>query len=401
MAYREVRMVEVREVLRLWLRGEGLRSVAGWVSLDRKTVRGYVEAGRQAGLDRDRGEEQLSDELLAEVVDTVRPRRPSGRGPAWQQCEAHRDQLAEWLRQDLTVVKCHQLLARQGAEVPLRTLYRFCTEELGYRQPSDTVAVADGEPGRELQADFGRLGLIRNPEQGRRRVVHALVLVAVYSRHMFVWPTYHTTIDELIAGFERAWAFLGGVFAVVIPDNTSVIAAEADPVNPRFSEAFMDYAHARGFLVDPARVGKPKDKPRVERAMPYVRDNFFAGEDFAGLADIRPRAEHWAGHVAGRRVHGTTRQRPAEAFAAEKAPALAPPSARRLRGGNLSARQGPPRPPHRGRQGAVLGARRAHRRAGRRARRQPAGAHLPPRPPHQDPPADAGGQALHRRRRPA
>jgi hypothetical protein len=115
MAYREVRMVEVREVLRLWLRGEGLRSVAGWVSLDRKTVRGYVEAGRQAGLDRDRGEEQLSDELLAEVVDTVRPRRPCGRGPAWQQCEAHRDQLAEWLRQDLTVVKCHQLLARQGA----------------------------------------------------------------------------------------------------------------------------------------------------------------------------------------------------------------------------------------------------------------------------------------------
>jgi hypothetical protein len=60
MAYREVRMVEVCEVLRLWLRGEGLRSVAGWVSLDRKTVRGYVEAGRQAGLDRDRGEEQLS-----------------------------------------------------------------------------------------------------------------------------------------------------------------------------------------------------------------------------------------------------------------------------------------------------------------------------------------------------
>jgi transposase len=188
------------------------------------------------------------------------------------------------------------------------------------------------------QADFGRLGLIRDPQQGRRRVVGALVLVAVYSRHMFVWPAYHTTIDELIAGFERAWAFLGGVFAVVIPDNTSVIAAEADPVNPRFCEAFMDYAHARGFLVDPARVGKPKDKPRVERAMPYVRDNFFAGEDFAGLADIRPRAEHWAGHVAGRRVHGTTRRRPAEAFAAEEAPALAPPPARRLRGGNLSAR---------------------------------------------------------------
>jgi hypothetical protein len=48
-----------------------------------------------------------------------------------------------------------------------------------------------------------------------------------------------------------------------------------------------------------------------------------------GLADIRPRAEHWAGYVAGRRVHGTTRRRPVEAFAAEEAPALAPPPAER------------------------------------------------------------------------
>jgi len=59
MAYREVRMVEVGEVVWLWLRGEGLRSVAGWVSLDRKTVRRYVEAAREAGLDGDGGEEQL------------------------------------------------------------------------------------------------------------------------------------------------------------------------------------------------------------------------------------------------------------------------------------------------------------------------------------------------------
>jgi hypothetical protein len=329
MAYREVRMVEVREVLRLWLRGEGLRSVAGWVSLDRKTVRRYVEAAREAGLDGDGGEEQLSDELLADVVARVRPKRPQGRGPAWQRCEAHRGLLAKWLRKDLTVVKCHQLLERRGEQVPLRTLYRFCVEELGYRRPPSTVPVADGEPGRELQADFGRLGLIRDPEQGRRRVVRALVLVAVFSRHLFVWPTHGETTEELIAGFEQAWAFFGGVFSVVIPDNTSAIVAEADAVNPRLSEAFLDYAAARGFVVDPARVGKPTDKPRVERAVPYVRNNFFAGEDFAGLDDVRRRGEHWALHVAGQRIHGTTRRRPAEVFAAEEQPALAPPPAER------------------------------------------------------------------------
>jgi hypothetical protein len=37
MAFREVSVTEIREVLRLWLRGEGLRSIAELVAPDRKT----------------------------------------------------------------------------------------------------------------------------------------------------------------------------------------------------------------------------------------------------------------------------------------------------------------------------------------------------------------------------
>ena len=88
----------------------------------------------------------------------VRPKRPQGRGPAWQRCEAHRGLLAKWLGQDLTVVKCHQLLERRGEQVPLRTLYRFCVEELGYRRPPSTVPVADGEPGGELPGRLRQAG---------------------------------------------------------------------------------------------------------------------------------------------------------------------------------------------------------------------------------------------------
>ena len=46
MAFREVPMFEVREVLRLWLRGEGFRSIDRLTRVDRKTVRRYVEAVR-------------------------------------------------------------------------------------------------------------------------------------------------------------------------------------------------------------------------------------------------------------------------------------------------------------------------------------------------------------------
>jgi hypothetical protein len=105
MAYREVSVIEIREVLRLWLRGEGLRSVARLTSADRKTVRRYVEAAQAAGLARDGNEGQLADELLAAVVEEVRPARPRGHGAGWERCEAERDRIKAWVKQDLTVVR--------------------------------------------------------------------------------------------------------------------------------------------------------------------------------------------------------------------------------------------------------------------------------------------------------
>ncbi|MGH9023280.1 MAG: hypothetical protein ACRDV9_09305 [Acidimicrobiia bacterium] len=95
MAFREVRVFEVREVLRLWLRGEGFRGVERLSGIDRKTVRRYVMAAVEAGLARDGGEEQLTDEFLAVVVEKVRPHRLDGHGEAWRLLEQHRDQIKE------------------------------------------------------------------------------------------------------------------------------------------------------------------------------------------------------------------------------------------------------------------------------------------------------------------
>ena len=160
------------------------------------------------------------------------------------------------------------------------------------------MRVADGEPGAECQLDFGYLGLIADPVTGRQRKVHALIFTACYSRHMFVWLSFTQTLAAFIAGCEAAWVFFGGVFQVLVPDNASAIVADADAVNPRFTAGWLDYMQARGFVTDAARVRSPKDKPKVERAVQYVRGNFFAGEHFAGLSDAQARA---GGLVPGRR----------------------------------------------------------------------------------------------------
>jgi hypothetical protein len=102
------------------------------------------------------------------------------------------------------------------------------------------------------------------------------------------------------------------------------IVDRADPTVPRLNVTFTEYAQARGFVIDPARVRSPQDKPRVERTVTFVRDSFFAGEEFADLADAQRRAVDWCRIKAGRRIHGTIHARPAEVFGLEEAHVLLP-----------------------------------------------------------------------------
>lgn len=325
MAYREITVIEIKEVLRLWLQNRlGLRPIAETVGLDRKTVRRYVEAAEAAGLVRDGGEVQLTDALVGAVIEAVRPERPSGHGAAWDACRAEHDRIEAWLDKDLKLTKVADLLARRGVEVPYRTLHRYATDELGFGGRGTTVPVADGEPGHELQVDFGRLGMMFDPDTGRRRALWALIFTAHVSRHTFVWCSWRQQLEDVIAGCEAAWEFYGGVFRVMIPDNMKSIVDRADPTAPRLNVTFTEYAQARGFVIDPARVRSPQDKPRVERTVTYVRDSFFAGEQFHDLADAQRRAVDWCRIKAGMRIHGTIRARPAEVFAREEVGVLLP-----------------------------------------------------------------------------
>ena len=322
MAFREVTVVQVKEALRRWLRGEGERTIARAVGVDRKTARRYIAAGAVAGLDRTGGEEQLTDELMGQVVEAVRPHRTDGHGESWRMLVVEHEQIKKWVDGDLTVVKIGILLRRRGIEVPHRTLARYCVERCGAGRRKPTVRVEDPPPGREVQVDFGRLGLVADGD--RRRVCHALIFTACSSRHMFVWPTFRQATEEVIRGFEAAWGFFGGVFPVVIPDNMSSVVVEAENTAPRFNDVFIEYAQSRGFVIDAARVRTPTDKPRVERVVSYVRTNFFKGEEFIDLADVRVRAETWCTTTAGMRIHGTTQLRPLESFRAEESALLLP-----------------------------------------------------------------------------
>lgn len=278
--FREVTVVQVREVLRRWLRGQGERPAARAAGVDRKTARRYIAAGIEVGLEHDGPESQLTDEVIGQVCEAVRPCRPDGHGAAWQVLLGEEERIKAWVGEGLTVTKVNVLLARRGVEVPYRTLARFAVERCGAGKQALTVRVVDPDPGQELQVDFGRMGLV--PDGERKRVCHALIFTACWSRHCFVHLCFSQTTEETINGFEEAWAYFGGVFPVVIPDNMSSVVTEADVTDPRFNDTFIEYAQSRGFEIDPARVRHPKDKPKVEPRRPICTRQFLRRRGLRG-----------------------------------------------------------------------------------------------------------------------
>ena len=324
MAYREVEMTDIKEVLRLWLSGQGKRELARQVGLDPKTARSYIAVAKSVGLSPEQGEAALTEERLAEVM--ARLRSPSGRphGDAWALCEGQREVIALHLRNGVRLSKTRKLLARIGVQVPYSTLHRFAVEELGFGRTAATIPVADGAPGDELEVDTGWVLTLEPDAQGKRRKQKAWIFTPHLSRYRFVWPVERETTESAIEACEAAWDFYGGVFKTLRPDNTKAIIIVADPLHPQVAAAFLEYAQARGFHVDPARVRSPQDKGRVERAVQTVRDDCFGGERLRTVEAGRERARVWCETEYGMRRHTRTQRLPREHFLAVEQAVLRP-----------------------------------------------------------------------------
>ena len=321
--YREVGLMQVVEILRRWQAGDSARTIARSTGIARNTVGKYLEEAGRLGLAR-QGAPPNDDQILAlgRLGQTAPDKRAAPRAVL---LDAHRDQITQWLRDEkLQLTRVAELLQQRAVPVTYSTLQRYVRVNGLSKVGRDTVRMADTAPGEVAEFDFGRLGLLADPTTGKRHILWALNIVLVYSRHQFVWPLIRQTLEEVIAGLEAAWRFFGGMPRRVILDNFPAAVAGADPFNPVLTRGFLEYSQARGFIVDPARVRKPTDKPHTERNVPYVRERLWKGGTFADLADVRAQAEQWCREVAGCRVHGTTRKLPAVVFRDEEQAHLLP-----------------------------------------------------------------------------
>lgn len=324
MVYREVHRVELRELIRRWQAGESTRAIAVGLGIARNTVDKYLRTAEKLGLvvsGPSPTDEQLS--ALLRLGDTVSSNREAGSSESL--LGAYQDQIETWLQQEhLQLTRIQELLAQQGTIVPYTSLRRFVAKHGLGAIPKSTMRLPETKPGQYAEFDFGRLGYLIDPTTNRKTLAWALIVVLSFSRHMFVWPLVHQTLADVIEGLDAAWRFFEGAPKYLILDNCPAAVAGPDPLTPKLTRGFLEYAQARGFIPDPTRVRHPKDKPHVERGVPYVRERLFKGGSFLDLADLRSQASSWCLDVAGQRVHGTTRWLPLVAFRDQEQAKLLP-----------------------------------------------------------------------------
>jgi hypothetical protein len=129
MGFRELTMIDVRELLRRRQAGESVRRAARECGADRKTVKRYYEAAEQCGADG-----ELTDEVVARVAAMVQGRPAPPASDAWKALVPVRSRIEAWLSAErpLRLVRIHELLLREGIAVSYSTLRRYVQRELGF-----------------------------------------------------------------------------------------------------------------------------------------------------------------------------------------------------------------------------------------------------------------------------
>src|SRR6266568_8981487 len=121
MAFREVTMLEVKEILRLWLLGIPKRGIAGQLGFDVKTVRRYLAAAKARGVEQAHGLGALDGELVAAVIATTQPGTGRPRGEVCAVCEAHREFIERHLTSRVRLTKVGKLLRRDRKSTRLNS----------------------------------------------------------------------------------------------------------------------------------------------------------------------------------------------------------------------------------------------------------------------------------------
>ena len=300
MARKTFDIVDICEILMHWHAGRSKNEIAGVLGLSRNTVRKYLAPAEAAGLTsggpavrRERWGE-LARQWFPELADAQLRQKTR---PAIAE---HHDFITAQRAAGIPVSVIHQRLSdERGLAVSVASVRRYVAASL----PGPDRAARPGRgarpaAGREAWVQLGRLGRWPDPLARRPRTVWAFAMVLARSRHLFLRPVLALNPQSWAQCHVAAFEFFGGVPASILLVSARTAARRPDLHDPRLNRGYAELAAHYGFTISPAgRAGR-----RHADVLPYLREAFWPGREFASLDGMQAAAAQWSAAAAGRRA---------------------------------------------------------------------------------------------------
>lgn len=259
--------------------------------------------------------------------DTVRAALESHRfrnRPRWRDSLA--DPYLEFLRQTLQhhprlrATRLFEMIRQRGYSGSVSQLRRVVS---GLRPlVREAFLRLETFPGEQAQADWAHFGQVAIGRARRR--LSAFLLTLSFSRALWLEFFLDQTLENFLLGHVHAFHDWGGVPRVLLTDNLRSVVRERHADAIHFHPRWLELAAHYHFAARPCHPSRGNEKGRVERAIQFVRQSFFAARSFTTLADFNRQALAWRDQLAHQRPWpGDDSRTVAQVFAEEK-PRLLP-----------------------------------------------------------------------------
>jgi transposase len=253
-------MRQVREILRLHEAGLSTRQIGIRVGVAASTVRLTLRRVAAAGMVNGLAVE-LTDAVLERALFAAAGKKSGHRQhaePAWP--AIHQELRRKHVT--LTIVWDEYIAAHPGGY----RYSRFCELYRGWEARLSVTMRQSHRAGEKLFVDYAgdTVPVIIDRLTGQTRAAQIFVGVLGASNFLYAEATWTQALPDWIESHNRALGAIGGVPALLVPDNTKVAVIKACLYDPLVNRTYADMAVHYGTAVLPARPYKPRDKAKVE-----------------------------------------------------------------------------------------------------------------------------------------
>jgi transposase len=311
-------MTEYREIVRRLRAGMGLREIQRDTGMHRtivRAIRGMAEV-----------EGWLEEQQPLPSEEAVQKVRAGAQGKKKQRHPllGYLEEFRQWMKAGHSFVVMH-LLIKDRYPCSEATVRRFVQRYLpSGKKP---VMVRETVPGRDMEVDFGYLGITHDRQSGRNRRTHVFSGRLRHSRLAYREITFDQKARTFFLCHMHAYEYFGGVASKTIPDNLKAAVIKASYQDPLINRVYHSLAEHYGFLISPCPPGDPRKKGGVENDIKYVKRNFWPlfverqkamGREVPEFQDLTSALERWTREVSETRTISGVGRTPREIFESEE-----------------------------------------------------------------------------------